>query len=195
MTKTQDGRSKLKNLILYVASKMEPAESFGVTKLNKVLFRAEYAAYRELGHKLTEFKYQKNAMGPTLRAFLPVTAEMRDDGLIDWDIRAAGPAGERRVRALARPDMGGFSPAEVRIIDREIDRAWHLTAAQVSDEEHETAAWFATKLGETIKPELSFVEDPGTIIPLREDEEERAQAAIERYLARARAAAGARARA
>jgi Protein of unknown function (DUF4065) len=167
MAKTTDSRSKLKQLILYIASRMEGAEFFGVTKLNKVLFRAEHAAYRELGHKLTDFQYQKNAMGPTLRAFLPVTAEMKEAGQIDWESRPVGRAGEaeKRLRALVEPDLRGFSPHEIKVIDREIERAWSLTAAQVSDEEHETAAWFATRSGETIRPELSFVEDPGTRNP------------------------------
>lgn len=191
MSRTQSSRSRLKQLILYISSKMGEAEFFGVTKLNKVLYRAEHAAYRELGHKLTSFQYQKNERGPTLRAFLPVMAEMKDEGLIDWEIRSD----EKRVRPLASPDMGSFSPRETAIIDREIARAWSLTATQISEEEHATAAWFATKMGETIRPELALVEDPGNIIPLTDDEEDRAKAAIERYRARTQISAGARARA
>jgi len=178
-------RSRLKQLILYVASRMKDAEFFGTTKLNKVLFRAEHTAYRELGHKLTSFRYQKNSMGPTLRAFVPFTRDMVDEGLITFDIRRLGYAEEHRVVALARPDMTAFSQQERDIIDREIERAWNLTAAQVSEEEHETAAWYATRMGETIRPELSFVEDPGSPIPFSHEEEERARIAIQRYLARA----------
>lgn len=191
MARIRSSRYRLKQLILYIASKMGEAEFFGVTKLNKVLYRTEHASYRELGHKLTSFQYQKNDHGPTLRAFVPVTAEMKDEGLIDWEIRSD----EKRLRPLAAPDMSVFSPRETALIDREIDRAWSLTATQISEEEHATAAWFATKMGESIRPELCFVEDPGNIIPLTDDEEEWAKAAIERYRARPQAAAGDRARA
>lgn len=191
MVKT-DSRSKLKQLILYVASRMKDAELFGATKLNKVLYRAEYSAYRELGRKLTTFQYQKNANGPTLRAFLPITLEMKESGLIEIEDRRVGHATEHRVIPLVPPDPKVFSKEEMRIIDREIERAWDLTATQVSDEEHETAPWYATRMGETIKVELSFVEDPGNIVPLSHEEEERAGLAIERFLARTRAAAGSR---
>ena len=63
----------------------------------------------------------------------------------------------------------------------------NLTAKQMSDEEHGTAAWHATRAGELIKPELSFVEDPGTRIPLSDEERKRAYAAAERFRARAQA--------
>ncbi len=188
MIKT-DSRYKLKQLILHVASRMKDAEHFGTTKLNKILYRSEHAAFRELGQKLTTFQYQKNSRGPTLRAFVPMTSEMRDEGLISFEDRAVGHLTERRLMPLKSPDLSVFSPEELRIVDQEVERAWHLTGGQVSDEEHETAAWYATRMGETIKPELAFVEDPGNLIPFSHEEEDRAGVAIERYLERTRAAA------
>jgi hypothetical protein len=188
MVKT-DSRYKLKQLILHVASRMRDAEYFGATKLNKILYRAEHTTYRELGQKLTTFQYQKNPHGPTLRAFLPVTSEMREEGLISFEDRPVGQVTERRIVALMAADLRVFSSEELKIIDQEVDRAWHLTGGQVSDEEHETAAWYATRLGETIKPELSFVENPGNLVPFSHEEEERAGVAIERFLARTRSAA------
>jgi antitoxin SocA-like protein len=194
MTETLS-RYRLKQLILYIAERTAAADFFGAIKLNKVLYRSEFAAYRELGHKLTEFHYQKNRMGPTLRAFPPVTAEMESSGLIAWESRVHGRTEERRVRALTAPDLSVFSDQEIAIVDAEIQRAWDLTGAQVSAEEHQTAAWYATRMNETIKPELSFVEDPAQVISLSDAEQERAAAAIERYLARAREAANPRSRA
>jgi hypothetical protein len=194
MTETLS-RYRLKQLILYIAGQTEEADFFGATKLNKVLYRSEFAAYRELGHKLTEFHYQKNRMGPTLRAFQPVTAEMECTGLIAWAMRPHGRTEERRMRALAEPDLSVFSDQEIAIVDAEIQRAWDLTGTQVSAEEHQTAAWYATRMSETIKPELSFVEDPAQVMPLSDAEQDRAAAAIERYLARAREAANSRSRA
>ena len=188
MVKT-DSRYKLKQLILHVASRMKDAEYFGTTKLNKILYRSEHAAFRELGQKLTTFQYQKNSRGPTLRAFVPITSEMRDEGLISFEDRPVGYVTERRLVPLASADLAIFSSGELRVIDEEIERAWGLTGSQVSEEEHETAAWYATRLGETIKPELSFVEDPGALIPFSHEEEERAGVAIDRFLARTRSAA------
>jgi hypothetical protein len=194
MTETLS-RYRLKQLILHIAERTQAADFFGATKLNKVLYRSELAAYRELGHKLTEFHYQKNRMGPTLRAFQPVTTEMEGAGLIAWESRMHGRAEEKRIRALVAPDLTVFSDQEIAIVDAEIQRAWDLTGTQVSAEEHQTAAWYATRMNETVKPELSFVEDPAQVMPLSDVEQERAAAAIERYLARAREAANPRSRA
>lgn len=184
-----DSRYKLKQLILHVASRMKDADYFGTAKLNKILYRSEHAAFRELGQKLTTFQYQKNSRGPTLRAFVPVILEMQEDGLVTFEERPIGLLTEKRLVCLAPADLSAFSADELRIIESEVKRAWHLTGGQVSDEEHETAAWYATRMGETIKPELSFVEDPGGLIPFSHEEEERAGAAIERFLARTRSAA------
>src|SRR5262245_58656546 len=104
--------------------------------MNKVLYRAQCAALRE-GRPLTTFHFQKNAMGPTLRAYMPITKEMEQEGLISLELRPIGSKKETRVRPLAAADMRPFSKREIEIIDEEIDRAWTLTAKQISDEEHE----------------------------------------------------------
>lgn len=177
-------RHKLKQMILYVASRMSEADSFGATKLNKVLYRSSCAAFRE-GQTLTTFRFQKNAMGPTLHAYKPVTDEMAREGLIRWEERPAGRVKETRLVPLVDPDLRFFSRRKKEILDEEIERAWSLTAKQMSEEEHGTAAWHATRAGELIKPELSFVEGPGTRIPLSDEERKRAYAAAERFRARA----------
>lgn len=182
-----DERHKLKQLILYVAERMQGAESFGSTKLNKVLYRADMSCYRELGRRMTSFRFQKNSHGPTLRAFVPITQEMMVEGLLRWEPRPVGAHTEQRPVALQAADLGSIQAEERERIDREIERAWSLTGRQMSEEEHRTAAWFALRTGETISPELCFVEDPGNVTPLDAREEARAHASIERFLARARA--------
>jgi len=192
MTSQERNRYKLKQLILYVAREMEDAEYFGVTKLNKILFRVDHAAFRQLGRKLTTFQYQKNVNGPTLLAFKHVTGELVRDGEAKLESRPIGARrsgrpvhDEQRLRVLVEPDTDVFTTAEMAIIDRELARARSRSGTKVSDEEHETAAWYATRSGEIIDPKLTLVEDPGVKIPLNEDEERRASAAIERFRARA----------
>jgi len=186
-----DNRYRLKQMILYIADRMKGAEFFGQTKLNKILYRAEFAAYRELGHMLTGYNYQKNFKGPTLRAFVPVTKEMVTEGLLAWEEHRQGPEGvELRADPQVKADLAPFQEAELAIIDREINSAWDLSGRGISDEEHRTAAWYATKTGETIRPQLAFVEDPDKQIPLSEAEEKRATRTYERRRARTDLSAG-----
>jgi antitoxin SocA-like protein len=178
-------RYRLKQLILYIADQMREAPYFGETKLNKVLYRSEFAAFRELGAPLTHYRYFKNEHGPTLRAYLPITREMEAEGLLGWEMRQQGPQTERRpVVPQGSWDGNAFAPEEFGLIDEEIRRAYDQTGKQVSNEEHTTAVWFATRMGENIPPELAFVEDPGVIIPLSDEEQEWAAAAIERFRSR-----------
>ncbi len=178
-----DHRHKLKQMILYIASRMREADSFGSTKLNKVLYRASCAAFRE-GTTLTTFKFQKNRMGPTLNAYKPVTDEMCGEGLLRLEERPSGRVKETRLLPLVDADLRLFSRREKEILDEEITRAWSLTAKQISEEEHNTAAWHATRAGDLIKPELAFVEDLGVKLPLSNEEQERAHAAAARFRAR-----------
>jgi len=181
---TKDNRYKVKQFILYIAKKMNSAERFGEAKLNKVLYRADHEALRQLGRKITTYNYQKNNYGPTLSAYKPLLQEMATAGLIAWETRPAGQQVENRPCAVGEPDMDVFLPEEVSIIDQEIERAWSSSGRGVSDEEHETAAWYATRRGSPINSSLTLVEDPRVIIPLSDDERQMADAALSRFFAR-----------
>jgi hypothetical protein len=187
MTNQERNRYKVKQLILYIATKMEDAPRFGSVKLNKVLYRADHEAYRQLGRKLTTYNYRKQELGPTLDAYVHVLGEMERDEQIEFVAQPAGRQTEQRPMARTTPDPNVFSAAELAIIDSEIERAWNTTGRGVTAEEHGTAAWYATGMGELIDPDLFLVEDPRVMIPLSDAEEEHAQAVLQRYLAGARA--------
>jgi hypothetical protein len=182
--KIQDrNRYKVKQFILYIAKKMEGAKFFGSVKLNKVLYRADHEAYRQLGKKITTYNYRKQAMGPTLDAYLHVVGEMVVDGQLEMEARPAGMQTEQRPKAKEEPDLGVFTDKERAIIDSEIERAWEITAREIIEEEHATAAWYATKMGGVIHPSLFLVEDPGVIVPLTDAEEAHAESSLRLYLA------------
>jgi Protein of unknown function (DUF4065) len=183
----EKNRNRLKQLILYIVEQMKDAPYFGETKLNKVLFRSEFAAFRDLGAVLTHYRYVKNKFGPTLSAYLPIVSEMEREGLLAWQVQQQGTREERRpiLPDGVSWDRRAFSKAEIDLVEEEVRRAFDQTARELSDEEHSTAAWFATRMGEQVSPELSLVEDPGSAIPLSDEENEWASAAIERYRSRA----------
>src|SRR5262245_49522903 len=112
-----DSRYKVKQFILYVIARMAEAERLGSVKLNKVLYRADHEAYRQLGRKITSYRYQKNKLGPTLTAFLHVTEEMEAEGLMRWESRPVGRKAENRPVATGEPDLDVFSREEIAIID------------------------------------------------------------------------------
>jgi hypothetical protein len=177
-----DHRFRLKQLVLYICQRMRGAESFGSTKLNKALFNSEAASVRKFGRALTFFTYQKNFFGPTLRAYLPLIRELQAEGAVE--VRTSGLE-EERIEPLVEADLEAFDAEELTLIDREIELLMPLTAREATDRSHETAGWWATRLGETIPWELAFVAGPDQQVPMTAEEEERAGAAIELFLRRA----------
>jgi Antitoxin SocA-like, Panacea domain len=177
-----DHRYRLKQLVIYVCQRMRAAESFGSTKLNKALFNAEAASVRKFGRPLTFFTYQKNFYGPTLRAYLPLIRELQEEGAIE--VRTSG-LDEERFEACIEADRSAFSDQELALVDQEVDLLLPLSAREASDRSHETAGWWATRLGETIPWALAFVAGPEQQAPLTAEEEDRAGAAIEIFLRRA----------
>ena len=71
--------AKMKELILYLAAKSEKDPRFSSTKLNKLLFYCDFAAFRQLGKPITGHSYQKLQFGPAPKAMLPVLDKMKDE--------------------------------------------------------------------------------------------------------------------
>ena len=62
---------KLRELIVYISWRSRKDPNFGAIKLNKLLFFADTAAYRELGKSITGSEYQHLPEGPCPRRILP----------------------------------------------------------------------------------------------------------------------------
>lgn len=68
----QPDDKKLAEAILYISKKSEGDESFGATKLNKLLFYSDFMAFGKLGEPITGQDYQKLEHGPAPRHLLPI---------------------------------------------------------------------------------------------------------------------------
>src|SRR5688500_7193326 len=116
-------RSKFKELVLYLAqvSEREDDEGFGMVKLNKLLYRTDFEAFRLLGHSITGETYEKQEFGPVARDLPIVLDELAADGRLYWQLTPRGPH-TRKVPTTgeapeAQPDMTLFSDAEREVIE------------------------------------------------------------------------------
>src|SRR4051794_11181803 len=71
---------KFRELVLYLAERSEGDKHFGATKLNKLLFYADFVYYLYFGNSITGHTYQKLEHGPAPRALKPIVAAMEGDG-------------------------------------------------------------------------------------------------------------------
>ncbi len=139
---------KLRELIVYVVHKSLGDRYFGKTKLNKILFFADFAAFRETGRSITGAVYQHLPQGPCPQQILPVLKTMGGD-VVEFEEPVGGYVQKRLVpRRVA--DLSAFTGPEIAIVDRILDDLGPLTNGQVSDLSHKTIAWRITEDGQEI---------------------------------------------
>ena len=152
------GQSRLREAILYICVKCESAEFFGLTKLNKMLWFADFASFAERAQPVTGRQYQRLEHGPAPVEMLPVLLDMEKRGEIEIETARVMQFDERRPRALASPLLRNFSRSDIEYFDRAIERFWELPAKAVSDLSH-GIAWKTRENGDPMPYETSYFLD------------------------------------
>lgn len=171
---TEFNRGKFKELVLHFAGEAQRAgdEGFGMVKLNKLLYRSDFEAFRLLGRSITGETYEKQEFGPVARDLPRVLDELAAQGRLRWQ---QIPRGERmrKVPSMAedpdaRADLRQFSDDERQIINRTLRELATYGGKSVSEWSHqESAGWRAVpRFGQEIDYGSAFIATPS--IP-RED--------------------------
>lgn len=158
--KPSANESKLKELIVYIASLSEKDDAFGATKLNKLLFRADFTAYAQWGKPLTGVEYFALENGPAPKPMKKLLRLMEDQGEIV--IRGKDYFGleQHRVIPLRSPRLEGmFDVQEMNLLFRLIQQYWGRSGTSMSNESHEFLGWSLAKLEETIPYSVALVGD------------------------------------
>lgn len=149
--------NKLRELILYIAMESEGDEAFGATKLNKLLFYADFIAYVELGDSITGEEYQALQWGPAPRRLVPVREKMLEEEEIAIRLRDFHGRPQERILALTNADVSRFTSHEIALVSHLILEWWGRTATEMSRQSHRFAGWQLARLGETIPYEVALV--------------------------------------
>lgn len=151
---------KFQELVLYVAQRSEADPAFSATKLNKLLFFADFLAFASFGQPITGHRYQKLPKGPAPIAFLPVVGRMMEGGLCEWEYRPYFGKQQKRLVVHRSADLSSFSAEEIELVDQVIQQLWESNASQVSDLSHDFPGWQAVGMQEEIAYETVFVLPP-----------------------------------
>jgi hypothetical protein len=169
-------RNKFKSLVQYICWKntSEPSR-LGATKLNKILWLADFTAYYRHGNPITGESYVRRQFGPVPRSICPIIAELeRERRLI---ITATKDHGFTKFEYQAsEPDMRAFTPDQISIVNWTIDFVCSQTAKSISDLSHDDI-WKAAADGEEI-PYYTIFATPGEIT---RDEREWANSEIQSF--------------
>lgn len=162
------GQSRLREAALYVMQRCADAEAFGLTKLNKILWKADFRAYATRRVPITGRQYQRLSQGPAPVEMYPVLQEMQRNGDIRIERRPVGSFEEQRPSALVEPSLRYFSADDLSYLDAAIEAYWHHTGRGVSRDSH-GVAWRTRANGDPMPYDLALLSDE----KMSEDEVER----------------------
>jgi hypothetical protein len=160
----QFDRGKFKEMVLYFAIRSAASrdEGFGMVKLNKLLYRADFEAYRTLGCSITGETYERQEFGPVARDLPIVLDELGQAGRLRWQQIPAGPH-VRHVPSVpdhdeALPDPRVFSEDELNVMERTLDELATYGGKAASEWSHEqSAGWnLAGEDGNVIEYRTAF---------------------------------------
>ena len=155
--KVDANEAKLAELVLYVAERLLDDPKGGATKINKVLFSAEFAHMRLHGVPITGVEYQKLRQGPAPRRLVPVRDRLVSEGAAELvRDRYLGYPLDRLVPSR-KADLAFFSLEEIKQVDQAIEALWNKTAVEASELSHHEMGWQMVSLGETIPYEAAFL--------------------------------------
>lgn len=154
MSEIKRDDKKLRELLLYVSARAE----MGSTKLNKILFHAEFQAYRDLGHPITGHPYVKRVNGPAPRDLRPIRKNLEvDESARVESIDVGAPHPEDRIVPLRDADISIFSERERAIIDDVIQKFRSFTGTALADETHTIPGWRAAEMNAEIPYVAAFI--------------------------------------
>jgi hypothetical protein len=149
---------KIEELILFVATRSENDPFFGATKLNKILFFAEFLAYAKFGKAITGHAYMRLSKGPVLKAMMPVQNRMVENKLLAVRERDHFGKTQKRVVPLRDANLKVFSSEEIAVVTEVIDALRKNNAKGVSSLSHKFGGWKLAQDKETIPYEMALVE-------------------------------------
>lgn len=134
---------RLAALAHYVIARTPP-DQLGATKLNKVLWWVDCAAYRRWGRSLSGLQsYVRLPNGPVPDGIKDVIEYLKAQRAI-IDRSQPTPAGNRReFISIAEPPVSVFSAEEIDVINQVIVGVCQMTAAEASAASHD-ALWEET---------------------------------------------------
>jgi hypothetical protein len=148
---------KFKELVLYLSQASREDEGFGMVKLNKLLYLADFESFRLLGDSITGETYVRQEFGP-VASHLPIALdELAQRGYLEWQLLPAGPRIRKVPAATEGADTRQFTKAELSIVEQAIRLLKPHGGKSVSEWSHEdSVGWNEVEDGQPIPYHSAF---------------------------------------
>ncbi len=150
-------QQRLRELILHIAKASRFNQNFSKTKLVKLLYFADFTAFRLHGEPITGSKYVKLPNGPIPDEFDALISEMVAEGDIRIEEERFPGYSYPRLRMIAfrEPNYSLFSARQIALIDDLIRTHWEDDGTTLIDTSR--VVWERLKALEAIPYEASIV--------------------------------------
>lgn len=164
---TSDFRlDKLTAAVVYLVNGSQNDPHFGETKLVKLLYYADCAAFMQTGEPITGVTYLRYPQGPYPQAWATRKNTMEKAGDVDIFSEELGNDVHRHRWITNRPVASGIlSHGEETILNEQLARFADFNATQMSDYAHQEFGWILTEPGEPIPFDLAGLSD----VPLTDE--------------------------
>ena len=158
---------KLTELILYVADKCALDAHYGVLKLNKILFYADFIAFASMGSPITGAVYRKYEHGPAPESMRPLKQRLEHSGTVtEWhkylpSAYGGDGATEKRLFARRSPEMDVFRSEEISVVDSVIEWLRPKTGTECSRMSHRHPGWALAQPEDEIPYESALLDPEG----------------------------------
>ena len=131
----QQSLTRLKNIMLYIIGLC--GEVF-YTKMNKLLFYADFMAYRTSGYALSGLSYKAIDYGPVPERWDRVYSQFDE---ILQEPRSYGDKEGSVLTTTAKADLSIFTPEELLFLEQVCARFADCTSSDMTRISHEESAW------------------------------------------------------
>jgi hypothetical protein len=143
--RTDFNPAKFNELVLLLAHRSRDDPKMSRVKLNKLLYRSDFEAFRLLGRSITGATYVRGEHGP-MAAELPWAEErLGERGYLSYRTEPAGPHKQKIPIAHEEPDETQFNAAELSIVERSLEELSPLGGKGASEWSHEESAGWRLK--------------------------------------------------
>jgi uncharacterized phage-associated protein len=157
--------AKFREMVLYVAARLRDDRSGGATKLNKVLYFADFAHVRRHGRPISGAEYQKLPQGPAPRRLRPVRQRLVVEGAAVVETEDFLGYELHRLVPRREADLSLFDKDERATLDKVLDDLDGMTSAHVSELSHQEPGWRLCNDGETIPYQMAHAGNPQLVTP------------------------------
>lgn len=154
---------KLKAAVAYLTERSGNDDSFGSTKLVKLLYYADCAAYLHTGQPITGSNYIHMDHGPYPEDWRSLVGQLEREEIVRVDVEdISGSYQRRRPLLRQKATTSALTDQECSILDEQLRRFAEFNARDIEEYSHDELGWRRTVQGETIPYRLSGIRRPGT---------------------------------